>query len=193
MSDNKSAGVISGIITTISFGLIGTALFSVLLQVDSKIDLYNNLSLTSTAKMQAYFVILLSWTLGGVIAGVRTKHGIKGFLSGFFGAFTGASIVFLLYLSTLSNDILNNLDSVINSIQTTVPAFLIGVAGIMLTAAFSGFITGKVTTEKKKARPIAKSTLKTWANKDKWKCSKCKHDIPPGKLRCPNCGAGVIQ
>jgi hypothetical protein len=193
MPDQKASGVISGAISTITFGLIGTALFSVLLQVDGRIDLYNNLSLDSASKMQNYVVILLSWALGGIIAGIRTKDNIKGFLSGFFGAFIGSLFILLYYLSTLTEDLLTNFDAVFNSIQSTVPAFFIGMVGIMLAASFSGLIAGRVTTEKSKPKPIAKSKLKTWSNKDKWKCTKCGEDIPPGKMNCPNCGAGVIQ
>jgi hypothetical protein len=192
MSSQTSSGVISGILSTLSFGLITAPLIAFIFAVDGKFaleDLYTNLNLDSAAKIQTYFIILLAWGVGGLIAGVRTKNGTKGFLSGFFGAFTGALLILLLFISTQTSDIFN-ID--INSIVDTIPGFMIGMIGLMLAASVFGYGAGRQTQEKKKTRPRPKSK-KAWSDKSKWNCSKCGKEIPPGKMNCPNCGAGVIQ
>ena len=191
MSD-KSSGVIMGIITTISFGIIGTTILSVILGVDAKFDLsemYAIMSLDSTSKIANYTVILLSWALGGLIAGVRTKNSYKGFLSGFFGAFIGGLMILLLYVFSLSETLLQDVDLLLS----TMTPFAIGMIGIMLAASLIGFGSGKASYQPTKAKPKAKSKIKTWSDKNKWNCTKCGKNIPPGKMNCPNCGAGVIQ
>lgn len=191
MSEEKSAGIISGIFATIGFGLIGTTIFSIILEVENNFEvenLYGILSLENASKITIYFVVLLSWALGGAIAGVRTKNSIKGFLSGFFGAFIGSLFILLLYLSSATADLFA-ID--INEIVGTLPPFIIGVIGIMLAASFSGYGVGKATTVPEKKIRKQKSK-KAWASGNKWKCPSCGKNIPAGKMKCPNCGAGAI-
>ena len=197
MSESHGSGVISGIISTLSFGFILTSVTAALLQIDPTYDflanLYNGFILVPS-NFQNYLILLFSWALGGAIAGVRTKNSHKGFLSGFFGAFIGGLAALLFYMSSFGDDFAAfNFDPIITAISDTLPGFAIGLFGLMLAASFAGLVVGKSTTEPVKAKPKAKSKVKTWSDKSKWNCSNCGEPIPPGKMNCPKCGKGVIQ
>ncbi|MHA2363822.1 MAG: zinc ribbon domain-containing protein, partial [Candidatus Hodarchaeales archaeon] len=72
------------------------------------------------------------------------------------------------------------------------PGFAVGAIGTIIIATMFGIGSGRVFYEEQKKKPKGRES-KAWRDKKRWKCSKCGHDLPPGKMKCPNCGAGVIQ
>ena len=60
----------------------------------------------------------------------------------------------------------------------------------MIVAAIFGYGAGRATYKEKKVIR-AKSKLKSWQKKDAWTCPQCGSEIPPGQVRCPNCGKAV--
>ena len=188
MSDNKNAGIVSGIITTIIFGMLGTSIFSILLGVDFKFDLtamFTNISLDNSSKSTIYIVILLSWGFGGLLAGIKTKDKTKGALSGFFGAFIGGLLILTLFISQTIDLLTLDFGAVI----PLLPYFVIGMVGIALSATIFGFGSGKATYSPINKTKGPKKVKKAWADSSKWNCTKCGTKIPPGQSKCPKCGA----
>jgi len=145
MSD-KSSGVVMGIIITILFGIIGTPILSVNFGGEGNFDLsglYADMSLDSSYLNVKHTVTLLSFSLGGLVAGVRTKNGYKGFLSGFFGVFSVGLLALLLYVYSQPETLLQDVDLLLSSLTP----FALGMIEIMLVASITGFSSGKMSQE----------------------------------------------
>ena len=195
----KGTGIFGTTLSAVFFGLSMSAILSIIFSTSNSVEfslttLFENMTITGAASLNVYWIILLSWTIAGIVAGVRAKDPIVGGLGAFFAAFL---VVVLTALIFVTPDILNNLLALDFNIDITpliepLPGFAIGAAGAVIIAAIFGYGSGRSTSEPTKKIPKPKSR-KSWTRKEQWKCDKCGHDLPPGAMRCPNCGKGVIQ
>lgn len=194
-----ASGTISTTFSALFFGLSISAILSLIFGSSGSVEfnltsLFENMTITGTESISVYWVVLLSWAIAGIVAGVRAKNSTVAGLAAFFAAFFAAITTALLFLGPNIVDQLIALDFAIDitPIIEPLPGFVIGSIGTIITCTLFGVGSGRVMHEPAKLKPVAKSR-KVWANKDQWKCSKCGHQFSAGELRCPNCGEGVIQ
>lgn len=198
----KGAGFVSCLFAAIGFGLMSSSILGFILgsttttQFDLN-SLFDNTRVSDVANLTNYFTVLLSWALGGVVAGVRGKEKTKSGLAGFFGAFVGALLAVVLFIMNDLENILYLVDGALtfnaSPLLDPLPGFLVGAVGTIVAATLSGAVVGRSMYEPPASKAKGRSSRRTWADKKKWKCSRCGTDLPPGEMNCPKCGAGVIQ
>ena len=136
----------------------------------------------SADSLSSFYAVLVAWTISGMVAGVRAKHGFLGAFAGFMGTLLGSGLLLIVHFSSAAE------------IQIA-SEFIIGVIAAILVATVAAYATG-TATKPKKAAPKYKKTRKAWdasKTKEVWTCNRCGTKLPPGAFSCPSCGEPVIE
>ncbi|MFX1513724.1 MAG: zinc ribbon domain-containing protein [Promethearchaeota archaeon] len=156
--------------------------------------IYDAIKIAELSASEFDFATLLVfgvWAFSGLVAGVRAKSPSGGLFASIFGASLGVFlIVFGVVLGPVLEGILGGTESTVD--LPDLDEYLWGVAFCMVFAALFGFASGRAT----KPQPIQRirtKPKKVWKRAERWTCRKCRTELPPGALECPNCGYGVME
>ncbi|MFX0116978.1 MAG: hypothetical protein ACFFB3_20695 [Candidatus Hodarchaeota archaeon] len=144
--------------------------------------LFEVMSIEDPSSISPYFIaIMIGWGLSGLAGGVRAKHPVSGAFAAFMGVLLAVALIVFLVLSVeeVTGD-------------NMVP-FAFGIIASIFVCCLAAVASGRATQSSKR-KPIRKKRARgAWEKKSRWKCSRCKEDLPPGALNCPKCGTPVIE
>ncbi len=144
--------------------------------------LYQVIRLDDLSDISPYFIgVLIVWAISGLAAGARAKHPVPGAFAAIFGI---SLAIALIYFLSLSAEILENED---------MAPFAFGAVASLFVCCTAAIGTGKATQPKDQKRKVKKRARGAWEKKSKWKCARCKAELPPGALTCTECGTPVIE
>ncbi|MHA2366137.1 MAG: hypothetical protein ACXAC7_19410, partial [Candidatus Hodarchaeales archaeon] len=104
-SSSRRSGTLSVTMSAFFFGFSSSNILSMIFGIQGSSDfgfetLFDNMTIEGVSSLDVFWIILLSWAIGGIVAGVRSKNPTVGAVGSFFAAFIGALIAIIFFLTT---------------------------------------------------------------------------------------------